>query len=481
MRGPQHLVSFRLPPLRMSGQCPVSATPALPSDARGGPEVKAVKVTREGPVKITKATVEAAWKRRAKGQRIVIGDAVCGGLALIVNPTGMTWRYDYKPRGIDSATGKRFATRSVTIGTPESHAPDAARDAAGKLKGQAKAGSDPAEERRAAIAAAAEKRGRTMERLVEDYAKALPRRSKLRGGGAMTADYVNREIGRVKAAMADMKAAARSVADITDRDVRTLLRATADQPGAARHRFGALSRFLDWCRDERLVTANPCLSIGKDRRPKPLPARQHFLRPDELAVIWKAAGEAEGLEDVHRDFLRFLIAVPCRRTEAATLDWAHLDLDSGVWSQPGQLTKNGDPHRLFLHPLALQILRARHEAAGRPAEGFVFPGPRSGKPVTTFRDMKTELVKAAGRDGWRFHDFRRSFATALGEAGFAEPVVDAVLNHRQAATRGGVLGVYQRATRWPEQSRAMEVWGEMLAAAIEGRTPSGQVVRLVAA
>jgi integrase len=80
--------------------------------------------------------------------------------------------------------------------------------------------------------------------------------------------------------------------------------------------------------------------------------------------------------------------------------------------------------------------------------------------------------------GWRWHDFRRSFATALGEAGVAEPVVDAVLNHRQAATRGGVLGVYQRATRWPEQKAAMEAWGGMLAAAIEGRESAAKVVAL---
>lgn len=465
----------------MSGQCPVRATPAQASESPQQVEWNVVKVLREGPVKITKSTIEAAWKRRAKDQRLMIGDSLCGGLALVVNPTGMTWRFDYKPRGIDPVTRKRFASRSVTIGSPETHTPDDAREAAGKLKGQAKAGTDPAEERRTAIAAAAERRGRTMERLVEDYEKALPRRTKLRGSGTMSADYVSREIARVKAAMADMKAATRSVADISDRDVRALLRATADQPGAARHRFGALSRFLDWCRDERVIQANPCLAIGKERRPKPLPARQHFLLPDELAVIWKAAERAEGLEQVHRDFLRFLIAVPCRRTEAATLKWSHLDLDAAVWSQPGLLTKNGDPHRLHLHPLALEILRDRHEAAKQPKDGFVFPGPRSGKPVTTFRDMKTELVKAAQQDGWRFHDFRRSFATALGEAGFAEPVVDAVLNHRQAATRGGVLGVYQRATRWPEQVQAMQVWGEMLAGAIEGRPAGAQVRRLVAA
>lgn len=430
-----------------------------------------MRVLREGPAKITKATVEAAWKRRAADQRLMIGDAACPGLALVVNPTGMAWRFDYKPRGIDPMTGKRFATRSVTIGNPETHSPDDARAAANALKGQAKAGRDPAAERRAHVAAAAERRGRTMERLVEEYAKALPKRQKLRGAGRASADYVAREIGRVKAAMADMKAAARPVADLTDKDVRQLLRVTADQPGAARHRFGALSRFFDWCQDERLIPLNPCLIIGKDKRPKPIPARQHHLKPAELAALWKVVGEAEGLEPVHRDFLHFLLAVPCRRTEAATLEWGHLDLTGAEWSQPGALTKNGDPHRFHLPPLALEILTRRHAASGRPDAGLVFPSPSAKKPLTTFSAMKREIEAKTGPAAWRLHDFRRSFATAMGEAGFPEAVIDAVLNHRQAATRGGVVGVYQRAVRWPEQVRMMQAWGDLLAAAIEGRAP----------
>jgi hypothetical protein len=62
------------------------------------------------------------------------------------------------------------------------------------------------------------------------------------------------------------------------------------------------------------------------------------------------------------------------------------------------------------------------------------------------------------KDSGTWHDFRRSFATALGEAGVSEAVVDAVLNHRQSATRG-VLGVCQRASRWPERVKTMEHWG----------------------
>ena len=70
-------------------------------------------------------------------------------------------------------------------------------------------------------------------------------------------------------------------------------------------------------------------------------------------------------------------------------------------------------------------------------------------------------------------------STALGEAGIPETVADAILNHRQSATRGGVLGVYQRASRWPEQIRAMEHWGRLLAGAIDGREANAVVVAMV--
>jgi integrase len=179
--------------------------------------------------------------------------------------------------------------------------------------------------------------------------------------------------------------------------------------------------------------------------------------------------------------------VPCRRGEAAKLDWSHLDLAAAEWRQPARLTKNRDPHRLHLHPLALDILREREKAAD--GKGLVFPAPESGRAVDTFTDLKATLVEAtqprdgqegAALNGWTWHDFRRSFATALGEAGIPEAIADAVLNHRQSATRGGVLGVYQRASRWPEQVKAMQLWGRLLVAAIEGPDAVAEVVQLPA-
>jgi integrase len=315
----------------------------------------------------------------------------------------------------------------------------------------------------------------------------------------------------LKLAIAEMEVADTPVAMLTDADVRRLL----NVGGNLRARFGALSRFLDWCQDTGHLKTNPCALVARARRPKARQPRANYLTPAQLAQLWHAAGRLD--EPVWRDFAKFLIALPCRRGEAANLDWSHLDVTAGVWRQPGKLTKNGEPHRLYLHDLALGILESRRRAwaeaearhdsvetasimpTGIPRSGLVFPAPVSRDVLRTFTAIKGALTAATGPqegkaatgpqegkrgppplDGWTWHDFRRSFATALGEAGIPEAVADAILNHRQAATRGGVLGVYQRASRWPEQVKAMELWGKLLAEAITGSEAPANAVPMVA-
>jgi integrase len=423
--------------------------------------------TTSETLKITKATIDAVWRRRNASMRIIVRDKDCRGLALIVNETTMRWEYAYRPRGTDPVTGRRWPNRTITLGNPATHSPDDARNEANRLKGQAAAGGDPAAERRAKAEAERRRCARTLGLLVEEYAQALPQRAKMRGTGMPSLAYVKEELAQVKLALAAIEAADTPAADLRADDVRRLLAVTAASVAGARKRFGALNRFLDWCQDVGHIPANPCAMIARSRRPKAPQARAHYLTPAELARLWRAAVALH--EPVWRDFSRFLMAMPCRRGEAARVDWAHLDLDAAEWRQPGQLTKNRDPHRLHLHPLALAILRERHEAAGRPAAGLVFSAPMSGAVLNSFTDIKVALAEKARLTGWTWHDFRRSFATALGEAGIPEAVADAVLNHRQAATRGGVLGVYQRASRWPEQVKAMKLWGRVLAASIDGK------------
>lgn len=461
-----------------------------------------MQVKSEGPTRITKATIDGAWRRRKPDHRLIMRDKDCRGLALVVNATAMRWEYAYRPRGTDPTTGRRWPNRTVTLGNPETHSPDDARAEANRIKGQAAAGGDPAAERKVAAEAARRLRGATLGRLVEDYAKALPKRPKMRGTGLPSPDYVAIEIAQVRFAFADMEAEQMPARELGPQQVRKLLD-EAEGAATPRARFGALNRFCDWLQDAGHIDINPCTLIARSRRPRAPQPRGHFLTPAELARLWKAAGKLR--EPVWRDLARFLIAVPSRRNEAARLDWAHLDLAAAEWRQPGKMTKNRDPHRLHLHALALEVLEARRHAAaeaqaegdpaklarllaaGQPRSGLVFPAPLSGAAVDTFSDIKADLIDAtkpnAGEEGkalagWTWHDFRRSFATALGEAGIPETVADAVLNHRQAATRGGVMGVYQRSSRWPEQVKAMQFWGRVLADTFTGRSTAAEIVPL---
>jgi len=464
-----------------------------------------MNVVSEGPTKITKATIDAVWRRRKADHRLIVRDKDCRGLALIVNPTTMRWSYAYRPRGTDPRTGRRWPNRTVTLGNAATHSPDDARREANRLKGQVAAGVDPAAERKQRSEVERLKQGTTLGRVAEDYACALPRRPKMRGAGHPSPAYVVEEVSQLRLALSAIGVDGMPVRDLTADDVRRLLGEA--KGGNTRARFGALSRFLDWCQDIGHVDANVCALIARARRPKAPQARAHYLTPSNLARLWRAADRLR--EPVWRDFARFLIAVPCRRGEAAQMEWSHIDLAAAEWRQPGHLTKNREPHRLHLNALALEVLharwrtnaeadgeagvRARQLAAGVPKSGLIFAAPVSGRVMDTFTAIKSTLSEATGPQkddetdsgavpltGWTWHDFRRSFATALGEAGIPEVVADAILNHRQTATRGGVLGVYQRASRWPEQVRAMDLWGKLLAEAITGAGAAANVVPMVA-
>jgi hypothetical protein len=160
-----------------------------------------------------------------------------------VNSTSMTCSCSYWPRGFDPATGHRWPNRTFTIGTPASHSPDGARAEANSVKGKAKTGGDPVAERKASAATELRNRSGTVERLLEAYERALPNRPKMRGEGLPSAKYVEDEISNLRAAIADLGMAEKPVGDLDIADVRRMQACN----GNNRPRFGAMSRFLDWC------------------------------------------------------------------------------------------------------------------------------------------------------------------------------------------------------------------------------------------
>ena len=68
---------------------------------------------------------------------------------------------------------------------------------------------------------------------------------------------------------------------------------------------------------------------------------------------------------------------------------------------------------------------------------------------------------------WRIHDLRRSVVTHMAELGVQPRVIEAAVNHI-SGHKGGVAGVYNRATYAAEKRAALDRWAEWLASTVAG-------------
>jgi hypothetical protein len=311
-----------------------------------------MRVLSEGPIKINKATIEAAWKRRADGQRIIVRDRDCRGLALVVSATGMRWEFAYRPRGIHPATGRRWPNQTMTLGTPESLSTDGARAEAGRLKGEAKTGRDPLAERKAAAAArraaeAAEEARATELRFT--FGKLVEAWEKGRAN--------DRRPSYLREAVACLK---RNLPDWYDRPASNLtLREAVRALDAIKSRKGvvAANRTLSYCRAayswavrRQMVEANPLRGI---ERPGREAGRERVLAAGELGAIWCACS---ALGDTRAAFVRTLLLTLQRREEVVSMRWDELSADLTIWTLPAERAKNHRTHIVHLTEPVREIL-----------------------------------------------------------------------------------------------------------------------------
>jgi integrase len=450
--------------------------------------------------KITNAVIKTAYGRRAAAlaanpraaYREVLRDADLRGLSLTLNRTSETWTYSYKPSGteqVETSPGvfvtKRPGSRHIKIGDLGSLGPDEARAEAAKLKLAVTAKQDPAADRRAVQ----QRRETTAKRascasLLAPYEAHLRSTVSRKTRRKLGERHITAEIANLRGAFDALRLAELPPDQITSDHVADITM-KANGAASARHWHGSVVRFLGWCQQQRRIASNPARDVPLPPAP---PSRSRWLNPDELQAVWQGTF---ALDPTFGAFVRFLMCVPARRDEATNLRWSALDLKNATWSQAAEDVKNAQPHRFSLHGLALGVVHERLDAARQPGEGrdaalkrlveedaLVFPTPRSGTPISCYSRIIAQLHKASGTSGWSLHDLRRTFASHCGEAGLALDIIDQCLNHAASASRGGVLGVYQRSQRWPQQQAAMAAWGNILSAFVGAETAASNVVAL---
>ncbi len=401
-------------------------------------------------IKLTQAVVAKALAKRA--ETTVYRDTEVAGFSLRVGKRSASYFLDYKPVGI-RPDGRQNPSQSLKIGTTDSHSPSEARSEAARLKVEVTQGGDPAATKRAEKASRelATARATKMSDAVDEYIS-----FSLHG----STRHVTTEGGGLKLAVQEMGADNTSPSDVTSTDILRMLTLHKGRACAV-HRYGALRRFFDDLVSRDIVTANPCDRVPKRHRPKPPAPRTRYYTAFEIQALFMA----DGLPKSETDFLRTSIYLPLRFGELCELRESDLDRTRSRLVLQGRKTKNGDD---FALPIPERVLARLFSDRDGDTGGRVFALSNTDKPFTGWSALTKRIRKASEIDDFNFHDLRRTFMTVMAELGIGDPTVaDALLNHRQSATRSGVIAAYNQASLWPQKVRMMEAWASLVDHAVE--------------
>jgi integrase len=265
--------------------------------------------------------------------------------------------------------------------------------------------------------------------------------------------------------------AGRPIADITRADVAARLgdiARTSGRVSAARAR-GTLSALFAWSIGEGLCESNPV--VGTNNPAEGVKPRERILEGWELAAVWRACAGDTDFERI----VRLLILLGCRRQEIGGLRWDEVNLDTGVVCIDGSRTKSGQPLKLTLPDLALDIL---HGVEPRPDNPHLFGTSSRGYTAWSFSQATLNVRIAAdlGRPlaaAWSPHDLRRSMRTGLGRLGIRPDVAERCVGH---LTGSKVQRTYDRHDYGPEIAAALQAWADHVAIVVAD--PAGKVVAL---
>ena len=244
--------------------------------------------------------------------------------------------------------------------------------------------------------------------------------------------------------------------DITRRDVRVVLDRIVDRGSEIQaNRVRALiSKMYNWGIGRDLVDHNPCQGLprpGKERR------RDRVLSEDEIRKFWATLDDERPLIAAHFK-IRLLTAQ--RGGETLRMRRQDVDVQTAWWTIPGEISKNGLPHRVPLSPMACECLEEIWHMS--PQSPWVFPGPR-GEHMTSLQKAIERIRERAGVE-FRGHDLRRTAASHMTSMGISRLVVAKILNHAE----NSVTAVYDRHSYDAEKRDALNEWSRKLAVIIGG-------------
>jgi integrase len=257
----------------------------------------------------------------------------------------------------------------------------------------------------------------------------------------------------------------RRVADMTRRDIRMLVDRKAETaPIMANRILARVSRLFSFAVERDWIEANPALRIVKPGDEK---SRDRVLSRDELRELWTALHQTEAKDENGRalprlsltlnDAFILMLLTAQRCGEVCKMQWREVDLATGWWTIPGDVSKNHDPHRVPLTAQVVEVLQRRRFGAD---DRYVFSNHRRTCVSARAKKAASTLSKGLSFE-FRAHDLRRTAASFMGEAGVDRFHIAHVLNHR-SVTHSTVTAIYDRYRYDKEKRAALETWAKAL-------------------
>jgi integrase len=275
------------------------------------------------------------------------------------------------------------------------------------------------------------------------------------------------------------------LSSVTRKDVQRLLSGIAEKtPRSANIAHALLRRLFRWSVATGRLDANPISELPPPARNV---SRDRVLSDDELRTIWQATG---ALGWPFGPATRLLILTAARRDEIGEAPWSEFNLDGALWTLPPARSKNGTEHRAPLAPQTVALLRDLPRIDG---SAFLFPGrnrrdERGDRPVSGWgmpkQRLDAEIARLRAKDNlpplasWTFHDFRRSAASWMVDAGISPTVIDKVLSHRAGISTSDVGRIYMRADMLPQRAAALAAWAAHVESLTAEAAPVANVVQL---
>ena len=282
-----------------------------------------------------------------------------------------------------------------------------------------------------------------------------------KGGGFKRASSRVRFLGIIKPVAAEWDA--RDVRKIAKADCEDVLNAATKRgQHAAASLFMLLNGFFTWLEKREIIVRSPMKSFDRIAAESNC---DRVLTDDELKSVWLACDQLGAFGAL----VRTLMLTGQRRSEVASMQFSEVNGDE--WSLPGDKTKNGQPHVVYLADAAKAIINGAPRFAGCD---FVFS--TDGKThVSGFSKGKIALDKLAPTSTpWTLHDLRRTFSTRAAMSRVPQVVVEKILNHQKSDVLTPVGKIYNVHAYADERRAAMKEWAATLARIVDG-TPSNVV------